>query len=117
MASSGIPFYADFPAIKTFEVREIGHIYKTVEEIASHYERTGLQAQFCVRILLPRGGTLDSLAKRLGLIIQGELLSSLRKKNLRPNVREIRYVHNENNYGWLLLSPKLYEEHLVKTKR
>ena len=115
MASSGISYYADFPAIKTFEVREIGRIHKTVEEIASYYERTGLQ--FCVRILLPRGGTLDLLAKKLGLIIQGELLFSLRKKNLRPDIREIRYVHNENNYGWLLLSPKLYEEHLVKNKR
>ena len=117
MASSGISFYANFPVIKTFEVREIGHIHKTVEEIALHYERTSLQAQFCVRILLPRGDTLDPLAKKLGLIIQGEFLFSLRKKSLRPNIREIRYVHDENNYGWLLLSPKLYEDYLVKAER
>jgi hypothetical protein len=116
MAFSGVS-YSNFPVIKTFEVREINHIHKTVEEIASYYERNGPQAQFCVRILLPRGGTLDPLAKKLGLIIQGEFLFSLRKKNLRPEIREIRYVHNENSYGWLLLSPKIYEDHLVKTER
>jgi hypothetical protein len=117
MSVSGVSFYADFPVIETIGVREISHVRKAVEKISSHYERTGLLAQFCVRILLPRGGTLDQQARKLGLLIQGEFLLSLRRKNLRPDIREIKYIHNENSYGWLFLSPKILEDQLVNMQK
>ncbi len=114
MSSSIASFYAKFPVIQTFEAREISNIDDVVEKISSHYER--LRDQFCVRILLPRSDKLDPLARKLGLVVQQEFMLSLRRKSLRPNIREIRYIHDENNYGWLLLGAKIYEDKLVKTQ-
>lgn len=116
MTSSDVSLYTNFPVLETFEVREIGHIRKMVEDITSHYQITRIQGEFCVRILLPRGATLDLLSRKLGLIIQAELLLSLRRKNLRPDIREVRYMHDQNHYGWLLLNPKVYDDHLLNTK-
>jgi hypothetical protein len=66
--------------------------------------------------LLPRGKTTDLSSRKMGLIIQGELLLSLRRKNLRPDIREVRYIHSQNHYGWLLLNPKVYDDQLLEPK-
>ena len=116
MPYSDVSRYSNFPVLETFEVREIGNIRKMVEDIISIYQKTHINGEFCVRILLPRGTTSDLSSKKLGLIIQGELLLSLRRKNLRPDIREVRYIHGQNYYGWLLLDPKIYDDQLLDTK-
>jgi hypothetical protein len=35
---------------------------------------------------------------------------SLKKNKLIANLRDIRYIHDEDNYGWLLLNPKMAEK-------
>jgi hypothetical protein len=36
-------------------------------------------------------------------------LLALRKKKLKPNIKEIRYVHDENHYGWLLTDSEILD--------
>jgi hypothetical protein len=67
------------------------------------------QDQFSYRILLPRDQKSTAKAKKMGLAFQGEFMLGLRKRNVVPKVREVRYVHDESHYGWLLTSPEVYE--------
>ena len=66
--------------------------------------------KFSFRILLPRDPKSTKKAKNLGLALQGEFLLGLRKRKLVPNVREVRYMHDEHHYGWLLANPEVYEQ-------
>ena len=116
MTYSDVSRYSNFRVVETFEVRETGNIRKMVEDIISIYQKTHTRGEFCVRILLPRGKTSDLSSRKLGLIIQGELLLSLKNKKLRPVIREVRYVHDQNHYGWLLLNPKVYDDQILDTK-
>jgi hypothetical protein len=45
----------------------------------------------------------------MGLAFQGELVLGLRKRNIVPKIREVRYVHDELHYGWLLANLEVYE--------
>lgn len=67
------------------------------------------QGRFSYRILLPREQKSTAKAKRIGLAFQGEFVLGLRKRNVVPNLREVRYVHDESHYGWLLANPDIYE--------
>ena len=51
---------------------------------------------------------LTSKAKKLGLTIQAELLLVLKKNKLKSNVREIRYIHDKDHYGWVLANPERF---------
>jgi hypothetical protein len=73
------------------------------------YLAQGSQGRFSYRILLPRDPKSTAKAKRIGLAFQGEFVLGLRKRNVVPNVREVRYVHDESHYGWLLANPQVYE--------
>ncbi len=77
------------------------------------YEAHWQSGTFAYRILLPRGDKISSKTKRLGLAFQGEFVLALRKKHLLPNVRDVRYVHDEGHYGWILASPDLYDRFLA----
>jgi len=35
---------------------------------------------------------------------------ALKKNKLIPNLKDLRYIHDDNNYGWLLLNPKMAEK-------
>jgi hypothetical protein len=37
-------------------------------------------------------------------------LLGLRKRNVVPNVREVRYIHDGHHYGWLLANPQVFEQ-------
>ncbi len=64
--------------------------------------------EFSYRLLLPRGEELTTQSKRIGMTARAEFLLSLRIKKLKPNLREIRYVHDVGHYGWLLVDPTVY---------
>ena len=66
--------------------------------------------KFSYRILLPRDQKSTVRAKRLGLAFQGEFILGLRRRNVVPIVREVRYVHDEHHYGWLLANPQVFEK-------
>jgi hypothetical protein len=65
--------------------------------------------EFSYRLLLPRGEMLRTKAKRIGITAQAEFLLALRRKNLKPNLRDIRYVHDIDHYGWIFVDPTVYD--------
>lgn len=106
---SGSP-YARFPVIETIDLREASDIRRAVDRMVEAYLAQEPQGRFSYRILLPRDQKSTAKAKRIGLAFQGEFVLGLRKRNVVPNVREVRYVHDESHYGWLLANPKVYEQ-------
>lgn len=102
--------YARFPVIETIDLREASDIRRAVDRMVEAYLAQEPQGRFSYRILLPRDQKSTAKAKRIGLAFQGEFVLGLRKRNVVPNVREVRYVHDESHYGWLLANPKVYEQ-------
>jgi hypothetical protein len=100
--------YVDFPVQETMHVKDISDIRITVDKIVEAYVLFGQDGNFSYRILLPKGEKLTSKAKKLGLRIQAEFLLALKKKKLKPNVREIRYIHDKDHYGWVLANPERF---------
>jgi hypothetical protein len=101
--------YSDLQVSKTFEMVDIADVRNTVDEMIHIYESLSQDGKFSVRVLLPRGDRLTYRAKKIGLTIQGEFLLALKKKRLKPHLIEIRYIHDQNHYGWLLLNPEIYD--------
>jgi hypothetical protein len=62
-----------------------------------------------VRILLPREAGSGSRAQKWGLSLRSGLILALKRKRIRPTLREIRYVHDDGHYGWLLIDPRLFD--------
>ncbi len=100
--------YARFPVIETIDIREASDIRHAVDKMVEAYVSNS-QERFSYRILLPRDPKSTAKAKKMGLAFQGEFVFGLRKRNVVPRVREVRYVHDESHYGWLLSSPEAYD--------
>jgi hypothetical protein len=100
--------YASFPVIATIDLRDIADIRHAVDKVTEAYEKR--QEEFSFRILLPRGEKLTGKAKKLGMTFQGELILTNRKRGLVPQTRDLRYLHDEEHYGWLLASPAIFEK-------
>jgi hypothetical protein len=96
--------YANFPVHETIEISEISDIRRAVDRMVEAYGRQS-----------PDNFSYRSKAKRIGLAFQGEFVLGLRRRHLVPNVREVRYVHDESHYGWLLANPQVYERFEKKT--
>ncbi|MGI0019644.1 MAG: hypothetical protein ACREAY_04155 [Nitrososphaera sp.] len=99
--------YAGFPVYGTIPVRDVSDIRQAADRMADAYEKSS--DDFAFRILLPRGDKLTNKAKKLGMTFQGEFVLTLRKRNLVPVVRDVRYVHDDDHYGWILASPKAFD--------
>ena len=57
---------------------------------------------FSYRILLPRKQENNKLAKKIGLSLQLEFTSQLRKRKLKIKMKEIRYIHDTKHFGWII---------------
>lgn len=101
--------YAKFPVLETIDLMEASDIRRAVDRIVEAYTAQESLNGFSFRILLPRDPKSNVKAKRMGLAFQGELMLGLRKRSVMPRVRQVRYVHDENHYGWLLASPEAYD--------
>jgi len=101
--------YTKFPVLETIDIREASDIRRAVDRMVDAYVTQEPQDRFSYRILLPRDQKSTAKAKRMGLAFQGEFVLGLRKCNVVPRMREVRYVHDESHYGWLLASPEAYE--------
>jgi hypothetical protein len=102
--------YANFPVHDTIELQEISDIRRAVDKLVEAYVSQSINGEFSYRILLPRGEKLITKAKRIGLAFQGELILGLRRRNIVPNIREIRYVHDNDHYGWILANSQVYDQ-------
>jgi hypothetical protein len=100
--------YVNFPVHETIDVKDASDIHIAVDKMVEAYVYLSQYGNFSYRLLLPKGEKLTSKAKKLGLTIQAELLLALRNKNLKPNVREIRYIHDNDHYGWVLANPERF---------
>jgi hypothetical protein len=103
------PMYVRFPVIETIELSEKASIRQAVDKVIKEYVLKDPLGTFSYRILLPRDQKSNKKAKMIGLAFQGELLLGLRKHKIVPNLREVRYIHDENHYGWLIANPQVYE--------
>jgi hypothetical protein len=97
--------YADFPVEETIELNEIADINEAITRMTTTYVRRTNTRDFSYRLLLPRGEHLTAKAKRIGMLTQEQFISALRARKLKANLREIRYIHDLEHYGWLLFDP------------
>jgi len=109
MAGNPTSPYAKFPVLDTIDVKQASDIRQSVDKIIESYVTQVSERTFSYRILLPRDQKSTAKAKRIGFAFQGEFILGLRKRNIVPRIREVRYVHDESHYGWLLASPEAYE--------
>lgn len=99
--------YASLRVLETVALTELSQIRELADRMAESYEKHVPLGDFSYRILLPRGEKVGSKAKRLGLSLQGEFVLALRKKHIIPKIRDVRYVHDDEHYGWILGSPEV----------
>jgi hypothetical protein len=99
----------NFPAKLTFKISELSEIRQMIDKFVEYYRRSD-SGEFSCRILLPRHLKSENDVKRLGTTIYSEIMLSLKKNKLTMNLRDIRYIHDADNYGWLLLNPKVAEK-------
>jgi hypothetical protein len=105
------PPYDRFPVLETIDLSETSSIIqKAVERLVEAYIKKEPLGKFSYRLLLPRDPKSTRKAKMIGLAFQGEFLLGLRKRKVVPNVREVRYIHDEHHYGWLLANPQVFEQ-------
>ena len=102
--------YVCFPVQETIEIREISDIHDAVKRMVKSYAVKRDTHEFSYRLLLPRGEMLTTKAKRIGITAQAEFLLALRRKNLKPNLRDIRYVHDVDHYGWIFTDPTVHDK-------
>ena len=102
--------YSRFPVIETIDLSSTSTVREAADRMVEEYLIQQPLGKFSFRILLPRDPKSTKKAKNLGLALQGEFLLGLRKRKLMPNVREVRYMHDQHHYGWLLANPEVYEQ-------
>ena len=102
-------YYSNLPIKDTLKVNDFKDISKNVEKMIDKYVKNK-DNSFSCRILLPRDESDNKKAKKIGLNIQLEFLSELRKRKISTHLREIKYFHDDNYFGWLLLSTNEYEK-------
>jgi hypothetical protein len=117
MTKTSSSLYTNFPVHQTIEVTDFSDIHKAVIDMVQIYAELNEQGNFSYRLLLPRGEkllTAKAKAKKIGLTLQTELLHALKKNKLKVNLKEIRYIHDENHYGWLLFNPNIQERFFAR---
>jgi hypothetical protein len=102
-------FYRTLKVFKTFEVGSADDITNIVTQLADHIEK---DSRVSARILLPREGGNGLRARKWGVSLRSALILALKKKRVRLNLREVRYVHDKYHYGWILIEPSLLGSHL-----
>ena len=104
------PQYVKFPVIETIDLSGTSTIREAVDRMVEAYLKKEPLGKFSYRILLPRDPKSARKAKMIGLAFQGEFFLGLRKRNVVPNVREVRYIHDADHYGWLLANPQVFDQ-------
>jgi hypothetical protein len=95
----------------TMKIEEMSDVHKVAVDIVNAYIELNPKGQFSYRILLPRKeDSSNSLARKLGVAVQGEILLTMKKHRLKPSIKEIRYLHDDAHYGWLLMNPDFMDD-------
>jgi hypothetical protein len=94
------------------EIIDFECIPSLIDNMVEVYLKSYQEHNFSFRILLPRSvdsQKINNLTKKLGYQIQHDFLLGIRKSKLKPKIREFRYIHDENHFGWLLIDASIYD--------
>lgn len=103
-------FWRDLPVHKTLLLEKLENVKSTCDTMIHDYVKLEKSNNFSYRILLPRNDENNRLAKKIGLSLQLEFLSQLRKRKIKTYLKEIKYIHDSNHFGWLLINSDLYHK-------
>ena len=96
-------FWRDLPVHKTLFLEKIEQVRSVCDGMIRDYLKLEPTNDFTYRILLPRlKNNNNKLAKKIGLSLQLEFTSQLRKRKLKIKMKEIRYIHDTTHFGWIL---------------
>lgn len=95
-------FWRDLPVHKTFLLEKLEQVQSVCDSMILDYISLEQTNDFSYRILLPRNKENNKLAKKLGLSLQLEFTSQLRKRKLKTKMKEIRYIHDTKHFGWII---------------
>lgn len=96
-------FWRDLPVHKTLFLENIEQVRSVCDGMIRDYIKLEPTNDFTYRILLPRlKNNNNKLAKKIGLSLQLEFTSQLRKRKLKIKMKEIRYIHDTTHFGWIL---------------
>ncbi len=101
-----------FKASNTETIVDFQGIPRLVEDMIKAYSKSYTEHNFSFRILIPRSSDsqrINNDTKKMGLQIQNDFLLGIRKLKIKPNIREFKYIHDEDHFGWLLIDPTIYE--------
>ena len=103
-------YWKNLPVYNTLIIETLENVKVTSDIILNDFLKLEKSNNFSYRILLPRNNENNKLAKQIGLSIQLELLSQLRKRKIKIYMKEIKYVHDQEHFGWLLINSDLYQK-------
>ena len=95
-------YWRDLPVHKTLLLEKLEQVKSVCDCMIldyMHFEQTN---SFSYRILLTRNKENNKVAKKLGLSLQLEFTSQLRKRKLKTKMKEIRYIHDTKHFGWII---------------
>lgn len=95
-------FWRDLPVHKTLLLEKLEQVQSVCDSMILDYINLEQTNDFSYRILLPRNKENNKLAKKLGLNLQLEFTSQLRKRKLKTKMKEIRYIHDTKHFGWII---------------
>lgn len=95
-------FWRDLPVHKTLLLEKLEQVQSVCDSMILDYISLEQTNDFSYRILLPMNKENNKLAKKLGLSLQLEFTSQLRKRKLKTKMKEIRYIHDTKHFGWII---------------
>lgn len=95
-------FWRDLPVHKTLLLEKLEQVQSVCDSMILDYISLEQTNDFSYRILLPRNKENNKLAQKLGLSLQLEFTSQLRKRKLKTKMKEIRYIHDTKHFGWII---------------
>ena len=95
-------FWRDLPVHKTLLLEKLEQVQSVCDSMILDYISLEQKNDFSYRILLPRNEENNKLAQKLGLSLQLEFTSQLRKRKLKTKMKEIRYIHDTKHFGWII---------------
>lgn len=107
--TNNVDYYRTLNVFKTFEVSRSSDIATIVTQLVDFLEKNASRSRFSFRILLPKSKESPSLARKWGASLRSELIIALKRRHINSDLREVRYIHDELHYGWLLAAPSLLE--------
>jgi hypothetical protein len=103
-------FWKNLTVYNTLILENLDNVKITCNIILDDFLKLEKSNNFSYRILLPRNDENNQLAKQIGLSLQLELLSQLRKRKIKTFMKEIKYIHDQKHFGWLLINSDLYKK-------